>query len=259
MFHGEVMRRTYIHISDVHFGQERGSDSHVHQDVREQLVADARARAAEEVDGRIHGIVITGDIAFSGKEAQYIQAGRWLDRLAEAIGCEREDVFVVPGNHDIDRDEMTPACELVLAAVRDQGEERLERHLRHAIDRELLYARFKGYRAFAEAYECRIEEESGYTVNERVPIGPRRSLRIVGLNSALTCSPGDEDEGHLLVGARQRTLPQRCDEELVVLCHHPPRLAARLGSNGAIREGSGASVCERPYAQPILVGGVRHQ
>ena len=215
------MRRTYIHLSDLHFGQERGSDLHIHRDVRERLIDDARGIAASEPGGRIHGVIVTGDIAFSGKEAQYLEAGKWLEHLREAVGCRVKDVLLVPGNHDVDRDEITAGCEVFLEKILEIGEEELERYLRDQLDSEVLYRRFKSYRAFAEGYACPIDTESGYTVDRKVEIGPGRFLRLIGANSALVCSRADDEQGRLLLGARQRTFPQVRGEELVVLSHHP--------------------------------------
>ena len=215
------MRRTYIHLSDLHFGQEKGSDLHLHRDVRERLIDDARALAEREPGATVAGVLVTGDVAFSGQEAQYLAAGKWLDRLCKAVGCSVKDVLVVPGNHDVDRDAITAGCEALLENVLEIGEEELERYLQSPLDREVLYGRFKSYRSFAEGYACPIDTERGYTVDRTVEIAPGRFLRLIGVNSALICSRGKDAPGGLLLGARQRTFPQVGGQELVVLCHHP--------------------------------------
>ena len=215
------MRRTYIHLSDLHFGQETGSDLHLHQDVRERLIEDAKSLTARESKSGVDGVIVTGDIAFSGKQNQYKQAGEWIERLRKAVGCGLKDVFLVPGNHDVDRDEISSACEALLAKINECGEEQLELYLQDRLDSEVLYRRFKSYRAFAEAYACPIDTASGYTVDRQVLVGPGRFLRFIGANSALVCSPTSDEDRHLLLGARQRTFPHYDGEELVVLCHHP--------------------------------------
>ncbi len=47
-----------------------------------------------------------------------------------------------------------------------------------------------------------------------------RSIRFVRLNSAITCSKKD-DKGKLILGARQRILPEEDGVETIVLSHHP--------------------------------------
>ena len=215
------MRRTYVHLSDLHFGQERGSDLHLHRDVRERLIDDARSLAEAERGAKMDGVVVTGDIAFAGKEVQYLEARKWLARLTEAVGCRDKDVMVVPGNHDVDRDRIKAGCRVFLERISERGEEELEQYLRDPLASEVLYSRFESYRAFAEGYGCPIDTESGYAVDRRVEIGPGRVLRLIGANSALVCSGAEDERGCLLLGARQRTFPQDAGEELVVLSHHP--------------------------------------
>ena len=114
------MALTYIHLSDIHFGQETGSRVYIHDDVKECLIADAAALKVAAGIEKMDGAIVTGDIAFSGKKSEYDSAARWLDRLTQAIGCEKTDVIVVPGNHDIDLSS--------LAFRRPGAEARIHRH-----------------------------------------------------------------------------------------------------------------------------------
>ena len=214
------MSLTYIHVSDIHFGQERGSEVYVHDDVKRCLIDDLEAVKGAKSLGRIDGVIVTGDIAFSGKVNEYERAGKWLDELTMAIGCEKTQVMVVPGNHDINRDQISPCANLMLEQITKGGDYDLDRFLANEGDRELLFARLANYRDFAEAYGCRFESDGGVAINRKVEIAPERYLRFIGLNSALA-SCKDSEEGVLLLGRRQLVLPRTTGEELVVLCHHP--------------------------------------
>lgn len=211
--------RTYIHLSDLHFGQESGSTVHVHRDIRNRLIDDARELA--RADARpIDGVIVTGDVANAGKKAQYDEAARWLDCLCAAVGCRKIDVVVVPGNHDVDRESITGGCQVLLdSTLADDGEEKLEDYLNCAEERGLLYRRFSDYRDFAAGYGCTLDTETGYACDRSVRIADR-TLRFIGFNSALICGARDVGGG-LLLGIRQRALPLASGEELVVLCHHP--------------------------------------
>ena len=48
-------------------------------------------------------IFVVGDIAISGREDEYKESGVILDGLVDTLGLQRSDVFLVPGNHDVDR------------------------------------------------------------------------------------------------------------------------------------------------------------
>ncbi len=212
----------FVHVSDIHFGQERRSgEVIVNNDVKDRLISDARRELQRLGKFPATGILVTGDVAYAGKADQYTKAGEWLDKLASAIGCSKTAVHLVPGNHDIDRAEISGGVELMLREVAEKGEVALDRFLANATDRKILYGRFTAYVPFAEAYNCPLDGEGGVAGDKPVPLGEGRSLRFIGLNTALTCSKGEKEEGRLVVGAKQRVLPIRDGEELVILAHHP--------------------------------------
>lgn len=210
----------FVHLSDIHFGQDRGgSEVFTYDDVKERLIEDAATQIAK-LGGRAAGLLVTGDIAYAGKRHEYDSAAAWLDRLAQAIGCEKTDVQVVPGNHDIDWDHISSGCQMMIDAVIRDGEPRLSGFLKQPVDREVLYNRFAAYRPFAEGYNCTLATQGGYFARKTLELAPGRVLRFVGLNTAMVCSRNDV-KGTLLLGTQQHVLPRAEGEELVVLAHHP--------------------------------------
>jgi len=213
---------TFIHLSDIHFGQERDDSLHIHNDVKEQLVADAEKFVRGLPAGVAQGILVSGDIAQAGKAEQYNDAGKWLDKLAAAVGCESYRIQMVPGNHDLDRDLLSRGGRLILDAIRAGGAEEYESILASESDRGLLFARFAAYGKFCEGYDCALDSEGRFAANMHVELAPGRSIRFVRLNSSLLCTGAENDETpELLVGARQFTIPRTKGEEIVVLIHHP--------------------------------------
>jgi hypothetical protein len=212
----------FVHLSDIHFGQEKGSQLIIHDDVKERLIEDAARQVKAHATGRAHGLIVSGDIAYAGKSAEYKQAASWLDRLTAAVGCEKTAAQIAPGNHDIDLDGISSGCRLMLEAIVRDGEAQLDAFLEAEIDREALYNRFAAYRPFAEGYNCPLDRTGGIASDRRYELAPGRTLRVIGLNSALICQKKDV-EGRLLLGARQHVLPRTSGEELVVICHHPLR------------------------------------
>ncbi|UIK20661.1 metallophosphoesterase [Rhizobium leguminosarum] len=217
---GSASAATFVHLSDIHFGQERdGGDVKINEDVKDRLIEDAKIEIAK-LGRRASGIIVTGDIAYSGKSDEYKVAGMWLDRLAEAVGCTKVDVQLIPGNHDIDRDKITIAIECILDAIRDKGHATLDPLLDNESDCALLYTRFEAYRDFAYDYDSELDIKGGIANSGLVHLAERRSIRFVRLNSALICSKMD-DEGRLILGKRQQVLPRVTGEEIVLLVHHP--------------------------------------
>ena len=210
----------FVHLSDIHFGQESGGQVRIHDDVKESLIEDVGVAVKHLEAGRATGIIVTGDIAFEGHQYEYAQAATWLDSVAEAAGCDRTSIQLVPGNHDIDRSQITPATEMMLNRIAEEGETALDEFLEQDADRELLFRRFSAYRPFAAAYRCPLDTSAELSEEHVAALAPGRSIRFIRLNSALVCSRNDE-AGKLLLGARQRVMRERAGEELVVLCHHP--------------------------------------
>ena len=70
---------------------------------KELLIEDVGSVARTLDSGWATGILVTGDIAFGGREREYRAAANWLDRVANAAGCPKHRIQLVPGNHDIDR------------------------------------------------------------------------------------------------------------------------------------------------------------
>ena len=49
-------------------------------------------------------VLVTGDLAFSGKESEYELVKELFYKLSSTIGLSCNMIFCVPGNHDVDRD-----------------------------------------------------------------------------------------------------------------------------------------------------------
>lgn len=216
------MPATFIHLSDIHFGQERDDSVHIHNDVKEELIADASKVIKGLPGGSAQGILVTGDIAYSGKPEQYQDAAKWLDRLAEAVGCEKFRIQMVPGNHDLDRDLLSRGGKLLLDEIRAGGAVEYEKVLANELDRRTLFARFREYGKFCEGYDCLLDTEGRFTTNMVVELSLGRSIRFIRLNSSLLCHGKESnEEPELLVGSRQFTIPRTEGEEVVALIHHP--------------------------------------
>jgi len=217
---GANLKAIYVHVSDIHFGQEKdGGLIASNDEAKRCLIEDARTEVGK-FGVEAAGVIVTGDIAYSGKDTEYSDAGKWLAQLTDAIGCKRTDVQMVPGNHDIDRNAITNTLETVLFAFHKGGEYWLDRHLDHAEDCKTLYRRFDAYKGFALDYRCDLDLNGGISKSAKLELAKGRSIRFVRLNSAITCSKRDE-KGNLILGARQRILPEENGVEIVVLSHHP--------------------------------------
>lgn len=216
------MSAVFVHVSDIHFGQEKDDRVHIHADVKQQLIADAKEVVSKIAGGAAHGILVTGDIAQSGIKAEYDEAGKWLDELASSIGVKISCVQMVPGNHDLDRTMLSPAVRSILDHIRAGGPSEYEAYLSDPLVRAALFARFKDYGSFSFGYDCPLNDEAAYASEMVVPLAPGRAIRFIRFNSSLLCHGKERDEHpELMIGARQFTIPRADGVENIVLVHHP--------------------------------------
>ena len=103
----------WLHISDFHLrvGREWAQD----------VVLDEMCRHIEHQrnsDTPFDFVLVTGDIAFSGQADEYAIVGRFFDELQSRSGVDREYIFCVPGNHDVDRTRQAMAFKGARSALR---------------------------------------------------------------------------------------------------------------------------------------------
>lgn len=89
----------FLHISDLHLRPAAGKKYEQGRVLAGLFALLERERDATPLDL----IFVTGDLAQSGRAEEYVLVVELLTRLMAATGVPRERVFVVPGNHDVDR------------------------------------------------------------------------------------------------------------------------------------------------------------
>jgi predicted MPP superfamily phosphohydrolase len=90
----------FLHISDLHLTATDADNQFDHDlKIREALLDDVGR------DGRtcFDGIFVTSDIAYHGNVDECARAKTWLESLREKTSSAREAIFVIPGNHDVNR------------------------------------------------------------------------------------------------------------------------------------------------------------
>ena len=94
------MSALLLHLSDIHL---KGADDPVVR-LPEEI---ARCVYSALPDASVLFIIISGDIAFSGKSDQYTVAAAWIDKIKQSVLREKAipvHIIVAPGNHDCDFD-----------------------------------------------------------------------------------------------------------------------------------------------------------
>ncbi|MDE0183901.1 MAG: metallophosphoesterase [Candidatus Poribacteria bacterium] len=213
----------WLHISDIHLR----ATTEWQQDV----VLKSMCRNIEEQrkSGTVADfILVTGDIAFSGKSEEYALAEKFFDGLQASSGVPKERIFCVAGNHDIDRDRQKYCFQGTRNIVCEPS--KVDCFLAGGENLDTLLLRQENYRQFQDSYfagQERIPTNDGLGYVSRLEFNEIQ-LAIVGLDSAWLSEGGADDQGKLLIGERQAIsaieLAQRGNNPptlILGMAHHP--------------------------------------
>jgi formylglycine-generating enzyme required for sulfatase activity/3',5'-cyclic AMP phosphodiesterase CpdA len=213
----------WLHLSDLHFTRFQQWERRT---VLTRLIEHLRDEVVDKGLGP-DLVLVTGDIAQSGRQVEYDQAEGFFLKLMDTLHLDpRRHLFLVPGNHDVDRDRLGMVGEMLsrqLVAGEDQ--DAIERALRDSMALQALGERLRDFYAFTS----RLLGPARAWTPDRPWRADRVDVRgfpvgIIQLNSAWVSGP-DDAEGKLLVGAAQlsEALAELPDVRLrVAMMHHPP-------------------------------------
>ena len=228
---------SWLHLSDFHF---RVDGDNFSQDVSAKaILADIYSRLAGEYP--LQFVVVTGDIAFSGKYGEYQYAGQFFSSLADELGLPLNRVFLVPGNHDVNRGLYQLTYEGAQGRLTNQ--QAVDDFLGSEAERSLLMERQSAYESFRGQYLVDLTSNNTDDGLGRVQALDLDGLRIcvLELNSAWLSGTKDE-AGKLLIGERQminalELADQHRPHLVIALAHHPAEWLAefdRMSFNGRL-------------------------
>jgi Calcineurin-like phosphoesterase len=223
---------TWLHISDLHaFSPIYSWDA---GEVLETVSADLM-----ELQGEFgltpDLILFTGDAAFGKYEghsmqSQFNEAFRIINKIRQLYNDEipLSHCFFVPGNHDVDRSEVTPAVQLWLShqltvmplvqmlEAEDGG---------LSSQREQCFARLASYRDFLRSHQL---DHCGANSNALIYAAKLQikgiDIGVAGFNSAFTCA-SEGEKGKLWMAAHwqvSKLMPTLDNCHLrIALVHHP--------------------------------------
>lgn len=221
----------FIHLSDIHFNRYSGDCYDVDKDLRNEVLRDITDRCKKAIP-EINGILLCGDIAFSGQVAEYRTASEFLDQICTELSIDRTRIFCVPGNHDVDQNitKNTNSVKLLQHQLEKSPSQAeydlcLARFLRSPPDAQVLGLPIQNYNeCFAAQYRCDYTRDK-LLWQQNMDIDEKYTLCLVGLNSTMISSEEDHIsetlEKKMRIGNCQ--VPERSARTIYLsLCHHPP-------------------------------------
>lgn len=221
-----------LHVADIHFRHpECATQMDPDRPYRTALIREVRERVVDL--GPVDAILVGGDIAFRGIAEEYEIAIEWFTELAAAAGCTLSDVFVVPGNHDVNRDTIRRQATIrnaqraIFSARPERRERELFVQLQDSNAGPSLFAALDAYNKFAARFNCQVYAPDKLFWHQERALGPMLRVRFYGLTSTLLSGAGaylnEEDTRESLYLSPYQTAFDPLDGVVnVVLCHHPP-------------------------------------
>lgn len=218
---------TFVHLSDIHFKYGTANTSFDEDDaIRNELLLDIE-KEVKKVPS-ISGILISGDIAFAGRSTEYEIAYSWLEELCKRIVCTTAQIWMVPGNHDIDRSKITDESardmrQQLRAIPVGEINQKLKAYISSPVSMDLLFSPLSEYNAFAIKFGCASSPnplfwEQDFTLNDG------SILRLRGINSTLVSDQHDSDQhdsNKLVLSTFQTSFKRSDGITYMTLCHHP--------------------------------------
>lgn len=229
-------------LSDIHFIHCEPDEN----DYRSLETAFVEAMDEVRDAGGVNQILICGDIAYKGKESEYQKAEEFLDRVFEHLGCDemQTQVYVVPGNHDIDRS-VNASTRLALRSTlldltkADDFVKNAKHNERATI--RTIYSPFECYHKFAnkhssvdgiaESILTGSDNFNNRSFRREVDLGMIDDyiIRLHCLNSALLCDKNDvndprdmkEDEHKLYIPKFAYNVETSKTLVNISMMHHP--------------------------------------
>lgn len=238
-----------LQISDIHW-RDSLKNLDAFKLIQDGLIADLkRARKNGMTFDRI---LICGDVAFSGAKVQYKRAKDYIQELCQETGCEDDNVYVVPGNHD--KDWFAPPKEMREIINSHVGELKdpdkvLADWLQDSLSTAgMIYIPFKEYEKFAYPLGCSeplmhryieesVDPDSSYDEKEDLMYWVEEDfaemegyiIKLYGLNTALYSDAKDFDDtperrdGHKMLLSKLAYNAAKIEDGTVniLMMHHP--------------------------------------
>lgn len=236
----------FLQVSDIHF---------LYCSESEDEYSQLRMRFKEDLEclkkkvGAIPYLLICGDVASKGQSSEFKAATTFIQQLCETLEVDghRPNVFVVPGNHDIDRTPYKYTREHFrskLLCFENKQNDYFMQELRKSepYSLKILYLPLKAYTKFADDYSSNdelaealnLEGTCSDLTNKNLfwkrPIGKigNYTINIVGLNSTLVCDGMEREFPDSSKGEHTLFLPfmgynvvTRSNEVNISMIHHP--------------------------------------
>ncbi|HEK1829907.1 metallophosphoesterase [Proteus penneri] len=213
--------KNILHISDLHLSMNKkvGFNYEQARNIVEKLLSDVRNLSiTEKID--IDTVFFTGDMTFSGQADEFsLFREHFLQPLINGLGITTENVYIVPGNHDMDRS----AIKSSEKPLRNTYPDEELSNIFSSIDKgDEEWSRSKEYSKFIQEVSSNKNIEHSGQLCRVHKISNK--LYIMCINSSWLAQD-DEDKSNLRITDSQLKILDRVKiphgAKIIALTHHP--------------------------------------
>lgn len=224
---------SWLHVSDIHFHPKTGWRDNL---ARQGLIALLRDVFKNDETLRPDLIFCTGDIAFGEATKaplsdQYNDARHFFDELLDICGrgtpLPKERLFVVPGNHDINRTKLNADAQATLVNWAKEAARHVDeinvRFENRPIEFQDAMRRLEDYGTFVADYLPQQNDEGRHVYGRIVEVDGLK-VGVAGFNSAWSCAGPEDDRAVWLPAEWQFNEVRKAIADADVrigLIHHP--------------------------------------
>lgn len=212
---------TWLHLSDLHFDSKRKNNIDI---VLERLLDDVKG-ISKEHDLVFDFIVVTGDLAYSGNKEEYVQAKDFFVKLLNITNLTNNNLFVVPGNHDVDINAVKNDMFIRNVGSRLNDNDAINEIFNSKDVWKLNFKKLENYGTFVNILlnSNLIFNEENFFYVKNLQIRDKK-IGIMGLNSVWSCGSEKDKTDGILIGEQQvRTALNKIQDAdiCIALLHHP--------------------------------------
>lgn len=194
------------------------SDLHVFKEAKTVLILESYKEIAKILHP--HFVVVTGDFRHIKHKTQYSQTKEHLESILDIFEIKKEDVFLVPGNHDTNK---YPGRTNTLKKITDSTEEKYDCYRDYLDGQHSLHNGFSEYSAFVRSFydgttvdDDRVNNPSGVYC-----IPWKNKINLLHINTALI-SDGNRNHKEIVDINSITEIASICDSSIptILLGHH---------------------------------------
>lgn len=202
------LKYRWLHLSDIHFAYKNYDTNRLREELFKKL---------EEISNhnKIDFLFITGDL--TDKNAEYTkELYKFIDNLISTLKLDKHYLFIVPGNHDLERSQ--PRELLLQSLVKEKDEKFVYDGLDEKTIYTLIYAQNKYFMLYRD---LKGEEYPKDTIHFIKKIN---DVNIIHLNTSWMCGT-DREEGKIFIGVNKlydvlRKVDIKPEELNIAIGHH---------------------------------------